>query len=218
MSSSRRRCAARRQPFEPVIRGSASESHGCSVVRCCTWDRRGVFARLTGAFTAAGVNILSAAVYTRGDGIVVDTFHVTDPSTGAPLGPRGLEKFATLARQALTGEVDLADVLRRQAAMGRPTYAPSSGERFKPAVVFDTHSSPHQPIIEVDAEDRLGLLYVISTTLAELGVDISLARINTTNGVASDAFYVREAGGGPIPSAARQKQIRAALLAAISGL
>ena len=33
------------QPFEPVIRGSASESHGCSVVRCGTWDRRGVFAR-----------------------------------------------------------------------------------------------------------------------------------------------------------------------------
>lgn len=205
-------------PLAPVIRCTTSATHGCSVVRCCTWDRCGLFARLTGAFTAAGVNILSAEILTRGDGIVVDTFHVADPGTGAPLATRVVEKFESLARQALTGELDLGGLLRRQPGTRVSAYAPSSGERLKPSIVFDTHSSPHHTIIEVDAEDRLGLLYAIATTLSGLGVDISLARINTANGVASDAFYVREAGGGPVHAAARQKQIRTALLAAIAGL
>jgi [protein-PII] uridylyltransferase len=205
-------------PLAPIIRCQALAERGCAVVRCCTWDRHGLFAKLTGAFTAAQVNILSADIYTRGDGLVLDTFHVADPTHPAPPDDRALERFSTLARQALTGELDLADVLRRPPAALTLPGVVTGGERLRTTVVLDQQSSPHHTIIEVDAEDRLGLLYTITTVLAELGVDIRFARINTANGVASDAFYVVETGGGPIRHPARQKQVRTALLGAIGRL
>ncbi len=205
-------------PLEPAVRCQACERHGCSVVRCCTWDRHGLFAMLTGAFTAANLNILSADIDTRNDGLAIDSFYVADPASNRPVQDRALEKFTALARGVLTGEINLAEVLRQRSASYQPAYTVASGDRLQTSIKFDQQPGAHRTIIEVDAEDRLGLLYTITTVLAGLGVDISLARINTTNGAASDAFYVCDQDGGPIQTVARQRQIRSALVAAIREL
>jgi UTP:GlnB (protein PII) uridylyltransferase len=49
-------------------------------------------------------------------------------------------------------------------------------------------------------------------------VDISLAKINTTHGVADDAFYVTDADGRQILAPERQEQIRARLIEALASL
>ena len=205
-------------PMAPAVLWRQAPEHGCSVVRCCAWDRHGLFARLAGALTAAGLNILSAEIYTRGDGFVLDTFYVVEPATGNPAGQRAMDRFATFDQEALAGQLDLDQRLRSQRGLSQPRYLGPGGEPLEPRVLFHHESSPARTILEVDAEDRLGLLYTIATVLAGQGVDISLAKINTANGVASDAFYVSEAGGQPIATASRQKQIRGALLAAIKRL
>jgi [protein-PII] uridylyltransferase len=64
----------------------------------------------------------------------------------------------------------------------------------------------------------VGLLFAISRTLAELGVDITVAKICTEKGAAIDTFYVRELPPAKIESAARQKQIAARLKTAIRKL
>jgi [protein-PII] uridylyltransferase len=177
-----------------------------------------VFARLTGAFAAAQVNILSADIYSRSDGLVLDTFHVADLAQAAPPSARALEQFSTLARRALTGELDLAAMFHRRGVPHPTLAAATATERPRTTVVLDDHSSPHHTIVEVDTEDRLGLLYTITTVLADQGMNVRFARINTANGVASDAFYVVDQDGGPIRGTARQKQVRSALLAAIARL
>lgn len=205
-------------PMAPVVQSSHTPAHGCSVVRCCAWDRHGLFGRLAGALTAAGLNILSAEIYTRGDGFVLDTFYVVEPATGNPAGQRALERFKEFAREALTGQLDLVRRLRSQRGLSQPRYLEPGGEPLAPRIQFHQESSPTRTILEVDAEDRLGLLYTIATVLAGLGVDIALAKINTANGVASDAFYISEAGGQPIQPGSRQGQIISALLKAIRQL
>lgn len=204
-----------RPPLAPAIRTEAQPARGCSVVRVCAWDHSGLFAGLAGALTVADLNILSAEIYTRTDNLVLDRFYVAEPATGAPAGERALESFASLARQALTGELSLPELLRR--ARGRRT-AGTRGERVPTRIAFDNQASASRTVIEIETEDRLGLLAALAAGLAALGVDISLAKINTTHGVAEDAFYVTEADGGKIVSAARQQEIRHRLLTAIAEL
>ena len=73
-------------------------------------------------------------------------------------------------------------------------------------------------MIEIETEDRLGLLYAISQTFAELSLDISGARIVTERGAAIDSFYVHELDGGKIVSPERQKLIESELQQAIHRL
>ena len=73
-------------------------------------------------------------------------------------------------------------------------------------------------LIEIETEDRLGLLFVISQTFAELALDISAARIVTERGAAVDSFYVRELDGGKINLPLRQAKVESVLRAAIGQL
>ena len=82
---------------------------------------------------------------------------------------------------------------------------------------FDNRTLPNRTIIDVEAEDRVGLLHAFSVALAELGLDLILAKIVTEKGAAIDSFYVTEVGGGKVEAAARQATITARLVAAAQG-
>jgi [protein-PII] uridylyltransferase len=73
-------------------------------------------------------------------------------------------------------------------------------------------------VVEIETEDRLGLLYIISQTLAELGLDISAARIATERGAAIDSFYVSDADGVKVIGPERREHIASRLRTAIGGL
>ena len=47
-----------------------------------TWDRAGLFYKLAGAFSVAGLSILGAKVISRTDHIAIDTFYVVEPGRG----------------------------------------------------------------------------------------------------------------------------------------
>ena len=54
--------------------------------------------------------------------------------------------------------------------------------------------STQATIVEVFTRDRVGVLYAITHTLAELGLDISLAKVSTEGEKVADVFYVTRAG------------------------
>ena len=62
-------------------------------------------------------------------------------------------------------------------------------------VAVDNGASDFFTVIEVGAPDRIGLLYDITRTLAELKLDVHLAKVATYTDRVVDAFYVRDALG-----------------------
>jgi [protein-PII] uridylyltransferase len=53
-------------------------------------------------------------------------------------------------------------------------------------------------VIDVTTLDRLGLLYLITTTLFEIGINIHLAKVSTEATRAIDVFYVTDLLGEKI--------------------
>ena len=183
----------------------------------CTWDRAGLFGKIAGSLSAAGLNILGAQIFTRTDGIALDTFFVNDARSGNLAEKEQREKFSDLLEKVLTGEeVDFRALIAKQSA--RSLYTAYLGERIGTQVQFDNDASDERTVIEIETEDRLGLLYTISQTLAELRLDIAAARIVTERGAAIDSFYVSDVADGKIISPARLKLIEIKLTEAIGGL
>jgi [protein-PII] uridylyltransferase len=203
-------------PLTPVVNWHNQPDRVCNEVKVCTWDRAGLFWKIAGSLSAAGLNILSAQIFSRIDGIVLDTFFVNDPRSGSLAGPEQREAFERFINRALTGEeVDFHALIARN-KISRPLYQAYIGERIPTRIHFDNDSSETRTLIEIETEDRIGLLYTISEVLAELELDISAARISTERGAAIDSFYVRELDESKVVAPERQSAIEHRLRRALT--
>ncbi len=203
--------------LEPVVHWHDDADRSCTMAKICTFDRAGLFGKVAGSFTAAGLNILSAQIFTRADGIILDTFHVTNALAGTLASREAREKFESLLAKTLTGHVDFHALIAKQ-KHAAPLYQSLEGDRMPTRVSFDNEVSETRTVIDIETEDRVGLLFVISQALSELGLDISIAKINTEKGAAEDTFYVTEVDGRKINAPERQRAIEARLRTAILSL
>ena len=204
--------------LSPATAWQDEPDRGYNLVRICTWDRAGLFSKIAGSFSAVGLNILSAQIFTRNDGVVLDKFFVNDARTGNLAARESHAKFDALLDQVLNDEtVDLSALIARQ-VVARPVYQAYAGERMATQIYLDNEASDTRTLIEIETEDRLGLLYAISQAFAELALDISGARIVTERGAAIDTFYVRELDGSKVVVPERQAAIEARLREAIARL
>ncbi|MDB6029022.1 MAG: uridylyltransferase, partial [Verrucomicrobiales bacterium] len=179
----------------PVVQWHNEPDRGYTVVHICTWDRSGLFSKITGALTAAGFNIHSAEIITRNDGIVLDTFFVTDAKTGLLANRNEREQFEEVLTQILTGEeVNLTELISKAQKTGT-VYRSVEGEKIPTTVHLDNSVSETKTVIDIQTEDRVGLLYTISQTLHELDLNLSVAKVSTEKGAAIDSFYVTDGVG-----------------------
>jgi [protein-PII] uridylyltransferase len=202
----------------PIVNWHNEPDRGYNAVRICTWDRAGLFRKIAGSFSAAGLNILSAEIFCRSDGFVLDTYFVADAITGNLAGPDQRTRFESVLHKALTGEeVDFPALIGRQ-QITRPLYTAYTGEHIPTQIRLDNDASETRTVVEIETEDRIGLLYTISQALTELALDISAAKICTERGAAIDSFYVRELDGGKVLAPERHQAIEHRLRDAIHSL
>jgi len=208
--------------LRPVIDWKDDLNRSLTVVNVVTWDRAGLFYKLAGAFSAAGLNILGAKVISRTDHIAIDTFYVVEPGRGVVQNAAAQESFAKIIESALISNADLYPEIVAQAkriAATRYIYS-SSGEAlhssFPPTVEVYHEISMQRTIVEIQARDQIGLLYRLAKAIFDFGFDITFARIGTERGVAIDTFYIESANHEPVDDPDRLLGLRNALNEVIS--
>ncbi len=177
-----------------------------------TRDQPGLFSMIAGALTANNLNILSARIITRANGIAMDVFRVAHVQ-GAGLMAMEEERWLRVERdleRVISGAQDIAELV------ASAHQVQNAGRKFirrvGTEVTIDNRSSEQFSVIDVFTQDRVGLLFAITHTLFKMGLLIHFARISTNADQALDVFYVSDRDGNKITDLERMRELRAALL------
>ncbi|PYJ50114.1 MAG: hypothetical protein DME87_07305 [Verrucomicrobia bacterium] len=132
---------------------------------------------------------MSADVFPRGDNVVLGIFRVCDTKARAVTDPQHFELVEQTLRRALEDEnFDFLPLIEKTKRQSRHYLTP--GIDFPTRIALDNKTHPTYTLIEIQAPDRLGLLYDILACLDQEDVSIALSRINTQDGAAIDTLYV----------------------------
>lgn len=201
-----------------VIAWDHSVSQGYVELDLCTYDSDtpGLFSRIAGVLASRGINILGARIFTSRDGLVIDSVHVEPPDEKK----REDLAFWNGVSQALCSALQRASHVEEILVVHEPPayLKKKKGHRVPPRVLFDNAVSDHYTVIDVFAEDRIGLLYDITSCLAAKGVHIHSSKVATEADRAIDAFYVTDIFGHKITEPPKLEGIRQALLEALRGV
>ena len=175
-------------PLAAAIKWKIMPEQGHSVVTFCTWERERLLAKVAGSFSVVPLNILSADVFPRGDNVVLSIFRVCDTKARPVTHRRDFELVEQTLRRALEDEsfdfLPLIEKAKRQSRRLAP------GIEFPTRIAIDNKTHPTYTLIEIQAPDRIGLLYDVLSCLDRENILIPLSRINTQAGAAIDTLYV----------------------------
>ncbi len=191
------------------IHVSSTEEPGVYEFTLVARDRPGLFAKASGVLALNGASIVDAQCFTRSDGVALEVYRCVG-AFDATIDPERWRRVEDDLRRALKGrlslEVRLAE--KRQAYAGRVQM----GKREAPKVIVDNGASDFMTVVEIHAPDRLGLLYDITTAMAEMALDIKLAKIATYGHDVVDVFYVRDLDGQKIADPEHVAEVERSLL------
>ncbi len=211
--------------LRPIIEWQDDINRSYTTVNVVTWDRAGLFYKLAGAFSVAGLSILSARITTRSDHIAIDSFHVVEPGRGVVQNRKAMDTLARTVDEALMNNKDLLPDITAQARKFAEANRYTAGAAelpvsFPPTVEVYHELSLNRIIVEVQAHDQIGLLFRLVKTISDHGFDTTFARISTERNVAIDTFYIEpdqpEAGAvDPAKLSALREALRAIITPAV---
>src|SRR5262249_28406557 len=189
---------AARVKSERVALSWERQSLASTSLTVCTRDRHALFADLAGCLAGHGIEILSAELNTREDGLAIDEFILRHAATHHAIEEHHYQKLEAALTKAAAGELDVAALIERWLSRNAPRKRRSltpARRRNLPRISCDNEMSPASTIIEVHAFDEPGLAHKIAKVFADLGLEIVCARIATERSDALDVFYVTNSEG-----------------------
>jgi [protein-PII] uridylyltransferase len=200
-----------------------NEKHNTTIVTIYTKDKNGVFSKIAGSLALSGTSIIDAKINTFTDGTILDSFSIQESkrdkiaSISQEDAPVTSEKKQLTIIENITKSIfedfDLKTKLEEKLKANKQRIRKISEP---PRVVFDNSASETHSLIEVSADDKIGLLYLITSGIFSLGLQISSAHISTYGTRVFDVFYVKDKSGLKITNKKQIEEIKLKLVERIS--
>ena len=170
-------------------------------------DRPGTFSRVAGVLALHGLGVLGAQAHSDEQGMAASQFRVIVPSHG----PIEWQPIVQNLTRALNGELAIEARMAERAKTYRRKRR-SAGELAPPRVTFFDEASSNATVIEVRAPDQHGILHRVTKAMAEVGLDIRHATVQTIGDEVVDAFYVRTSSGSKLTDKFHRQEVERAIL------
>ena len=154
-------------------------------------DKPFLFSNICGVLSSVGMDILRGNAFTNPNGLVLDMFQFTDRERFLEMNADGREQLLDVLAEAVHGRTDIAVRLR---ARERGAFYDRGVPRFDPVIHCDNQASRRYTILDIIANNAIGLLHGISRVISRHGCEVDLVLISTEGEKAIDVFHITQAG------------------------
>ncbi|MCB9209506.1 MAG: HD domain-containing protein [Ignavibacteriales bacterium] len=186
------------QHIEEIEKGSKvsvffKESESFTNITVVTKDSEKLLARLCGALAINDLNIHDAKIFTRKDGIIIDSFNVSDFRTNELISNNKYSSIEKTIAKSIVGDLNIEKEFEKVKSKWKRIINNKIISPDKIEIDFEEHDK--FTIIDIYAPDKIGLLYSITHKMAELGLTVAFAKISTKVDGVLDAFYIQKNNG-----------------------
>ena len=192
-----------------LITFTQDDAKNATTLKITTNDKPGLFATLTGALAATGVNIIEARINTLDNAIAEDIFTIQNASHQQITKQFRHNDIKKNILAALNDNSDLAQKVTK--TIKKPKTKELVFD-IPEGVIINNKVSKDATYIEIYGRDRQGLLYNIAQTLSEQNVIITHAKVGTLGLKAVDIFYITTLKNKKVTDPKRLKTLEKILL------
>ena len=202
-------------PFASCIKWIDHTESGYTEIVLATRDRPLHLEKICCALASEQINILSADLFTRTDGIVVNIFRVCTTNFEPVSTPSTRKRFLETFEAILIAEsYEPEKYLRRKVNFLKPRA--DHGFKVPVRAYVSNKLHPTCTAVEIQGLDRIGLLHDLFHAINRLGMTTAHARICTEKGVALDTLYITTTDGKKIEDLQLLAQLEKEFTALIS--
>ena len=178
-------------------------------------DVPGTFSRIAGVVSLHGLDVITARAHSDEPQLGRESMGASEFRLHVPPGGIDWQRVVADLERALLGRLAIESRLAERAKTYRRRRSTQAVDPGPPRVEFQDDASDDATVVEVHCRSMIGILYRITKALAEVGLDIRHATVQTVGSEVIDTFYVRDWAGGLIDDPGHRRELERAVLHAV---